>query len=754
MSDIERASFDLLHEKVQRWIWNRGWPGLRDIQQESIAAVLSDASDIIISAATASGKTEAAFLPICSRLVTENAGQGIRAVYVGPLKALINDQWSRLDELCEQLDIPVHRWHGDVSSSAKQRLLRNPCGILLITPESLEAIFVRHGSDVARLFAETHDVVVDELHSFIGAERGMQLLSLLHRLDFALKRRVRRIGLSATLGDNRVAADFLRAYDDQRDVRMITSAGGDQEVLLQVRGYRQRPPREEDRQPEEEEESVRSIAAHLFRTLRGSNNLIFANRRQVVEWLADLLARISEAERVPLEFYAHHGSLSRELRTDVEAMLKDGTRPTTAVCTSTLEMGIDIGAVKSVAQIGPPPSVAAMRQRLGRSGRRGSPPVLRAYIREQEIDARTPPHFTLHPSLVQTIAMVELLLEPWNEPNDVATMHPSTFVQQLMSLIAQHGGIYPDRAWHLLCAAGPFRRIDAAAFERIVTGLVVHKIIERAISGLLLLGAEGERLVGHYTFYTAFITSEEYRLVSDGRTLGTLPVRTPLSPGSFLIFGGRRWCVTAVDERQHVIDLAPSKGGRLPPFEGHGFGDVDDRVRATMLAIYRATAPCTFCDPVAAGLLAEGRDNFRRLGLDENCVIPHGTDTLLFPWCGDRVMNTIVRALGARGVKASAEEVAILVDDVSPVDTMAYLAAIAADESLDPHTLAATVSNKQEDKYDGYVDDETLNAAYAARRLDVPRARAVLTRMIGEFDENCRRSVAAVSNGSNKVQPV
>jgi ATP-dependent Lhr-like helicase len=743
MPEREHASFDLLHEDVQRWIWNRGWPGLRDIQKESIEAILTDPSDIIISAATASGKTEAAFLPICSRLVTETAGQGIRAVYVGPLKALINDQWSRLDELCEQLSIPVHRWHGDVSSSAKQRLLRNPSGILLITPESLEAIFVLHGSEVPRIFAETREVVVDELHSFIGAERGMQLLSLLHRLDFALKRRVRRVGLSATLGDTRVAADFLRAYDAERGVRMITSAGGEQEVLLQVRGYRQQPPRDEERQPEEDEESVRSIAAHLFRTLRGSNNLIFANSRQIVEWLADLLARISEAERVPLEFYAHHGSLSRELRTDVEAMLKDGTRPTTAVCTSTLEMGIDIGAVKSVAQIGPPPSVAAMRQRLGRSGRRGSPPVLRAYIREQEIDARTPPHFTLHPSLVQTIAMVQLLLEPWNEPNDVATMHPSTFVQQLMSLIAQHGGIYPDRAWQLLCGAGPFRRIDAAAFERIVSELAAHDLIERTENGLLLLGGEGEHLVNHYTFYTAFMTSEEYRLVSDGRTLGTLPVRTPLSPGSFLIFGGRRWCVTAVDERQHVIELTPSKGGRLPPFEGHGSGDIDDRVRATMLAIYRDTALSSFCDSTAAGLLAEGRDNFRRMGLDQNSVIAHGTDTLLFPWCGDRVMNTIVRALGARGLKASAEDVAVLVGDASPSETVTHLAAIAGDDSLHPHTLAATVSNKWEDKYDGYLDDETLNAAYAARRLDVPGARTVLARLIGECDANRQRSAAA-----------
>src|SRR5437764_13426778 len=119
MADLERTSFHQLHEGVQRWIWNRGWESLRDIQEESIRAVLNDPSDIVISASTASGKTEAAFLPICSRLAMDAAGRGVRAIYIGPLKALINDQWSRLDELCELLEIPVHRWHGDVSSSAK-----------------------------------------------------------------------------------------------------------------------------------------------------------------------------------------------------------------------------------------------------------------------------------------------------------------------------------------------------------------------------------------------------------------------------------------------------------------------------------------------------------------------------------------------------------------------------------------------------------------------------------------------------------
>ncbi|MGZ5434138.1 MAG: DEAD/DEAH box helicase [Thermoanaerobaculia bacterium] len=209
-SGSESSSFDLLHERVRRWIWDQQWSELRDVQELAIRTILDGDGDAIITAATAAGKTEAAFLPICSTLVDDDASTGVQVLYVGPLKALINDQWRRLDGLCESLEIPVHRWHGDVTASARQKLIRQPDGILLITPESLEALFVRRGTDVARIFAGLKFVVIDELHAFIGSERGMQLQSLLHRLERVLRRRVRRVGLSATLGDMTIAADFLR----------------------------------------------------------------------------------------------------------------------------------------------------------------------------------------------------------------------------------------------------------------------------------------------------------------------------------------------------------------------------------------------------------------------------------------------------------------------------------------------------------------------------------------------------------------
>ncbi|HEX7807831.1 MAG TPA: DEAD/DEAH box helicase, partial [Thermoanaerobaculia bacterium] len=154
------SSFELLHEDVRRWIWEQRWAELRDVQETAIRTILRGDDDVIITAATAAGKTEAAFLPICSTLVDDDAAAGVQVLYVGPLKALINDQWRRLDGLCDSLEIPVHRWHGDVTAGARQKLIRNPSGILLITPESLEAFFVRRGGDVARIFAGLRYVVI------------------------------------------------------------------------------------------------------------------------------------------------------------------------------------------------------------------------------------------------------------------------------------------------------------------------------------------------------------------------------------------------------------------------------------------------------------------------------------------------------------------------------------------------------------------------------------------------------------------
>ncbi|MFD0575083.1 DEAD/DEAH box helicase [Dactylosporangium darangshiense] len=415
------TQFGRLHPAVQRWVYDQGWRGLRDVQERAVTPILAGDRDVILAAATASGKTEAAWLPIASALLADPDRAGIAAVYIGPLKALINDQHDRLTALFGDHHIAVHRWHGDVPQSQKQRVLRAPSGVLLITPESLEALFVLHGGRIATLFAGLQHVVVDELHSFVGTERGAQLQSLLHRLELVVRRAVPRIGLSATLGDFNAAADFLRPGRGA-DVAIVEGADDGGEIRLQLRGYVARRPDEGEDPPHET-----AIAQHLFETLRGSDNLVFANSRAAVEHYTDRLTRMSELLRVPNEFRPHHGNLAKDIREHVEAQLKDRSTPVTAVCTSTLEMGIDIGSVDSIAQIGPPHHVAALRQRLGRSGRRGDQPaVLRMYVAEHALDGQSSPIDALRVALFQTAAVVDLLLARWYEPPDRDNPHLST----------------------------------------------------------------------------------------------------------------------------------------------------------------------------------------------------------------------------------------------------------------------------------------------------------------------------------------
>jgi ATP-dependent Lhr-like helicase len=650
------AAFASLHPLVQKWIWSQQWSSLREVQERAVAPILAGDRDVIISASTASGKTEAAFLPICSALLEDGAEKpGIRALYISPLKALINDQYGRLDDLCEHTDLTVHRWHGDVPGSRKHAVLSHPSGILLITPESLEALFVVHGEKIRSLFGGLRYVVVDEVHTFIGTERG--------------------------------------ASADDAD------SDGD----------------------------VFSIADHLFTVHRGRDGLVFANSRSAVEQITDLLSRRCDRERVPNEFVPHHGNLSRALREDVEMRLKDTTKPVTAVCTSTLEMGIDIGSVAAVAQVGPPPSVSSLRQRLGRSGRRGEPAVLRAYVSEHEVTGQSSLADQVRVGLVQTSAMIELLLSGWCESPAGGGLHLSTLVQQLLSMIAQHGGVKPIEAYGALCGHGPFEDVTEGVFGRLLRSLGARDLVTQQVDGLLLLGQAGERIVNHYSFYAAFATSEEYRLIADGQLLGTLPIGYPISAGTLIIFAGRRWRVLTVDARDKTIELTSSSGGRPPAFFG-GVARIDDVVRQRMLGLYVTDELPGYLDSQGRELLAEARRNFARYKLDQTRYVAAGRETHLLVWRGDKVVSTLALALSARGFEVSQHAMILTVgaDEAALTEAIRSLAEHEPPEALE---LARHVENKVVDKWDEVLDDDLLDLACAHRDLDVDGAWHVIRRL-------------------------
>ncbi len=720
-SERRSSAFELLHESVQRWIWEKKWIELRDVQERAVEPIFAQ-RDAILAAATAAGKTEAAFLPICSRLVGDETA-GVRALYVSPLKALINDQFGRLEELCKHLAIPVHRWHGDVSAGPKRALLDAPSGILLITPESLEALFVRQGTRLRHLFGEVGWVVLDELHAYVGTERGRQLQSLLHRLELAVGRTVPRVGLSATLGDMGIAAEYLRPGSGDA-VEQIVAADGGQEIRMQVRAYREMDPDEEDT-------GDPAIAAHLFEKLRGADHLVFANSRVKVERFADLLRRLSEGKRVPNEFLPHHGSLSRELREDVEARLKDPAKPTTAICTSTLELGIDVGRVAGIAQIGAPFSVASLRQRLGRSGRRGDPAVFRGYVLEPELTDASPLLDGLRPELVQLVAMLELLIERWCEPPRDGALHLSTLIQQILALIAERGGVNADQAFGALCETGPFRSVDKKRFVRLLRNLGAHDLIVQSEDGSLLLGEAGERIVDHFGFYAVFSTPEEFRLMHQGRPLGSVALEQTLVEDLHLIFAGRCWRVVSVDVEEKLVQVEPSPGGRMPHFEGGRGGWIDEGVRMRMRQVLESASEPAYLDAEARRMLVEARANYARLGLDVERVVASGGDVLVFPWRGDRVLNTIAVQLVACGLRVMVTDPALTVLGAEVGDVRAHLGELAAAEPADPKRLAAGVKNKTAEKYDWALDEELLSVDYASRSLDTAGARDALRELAG-----------------------
>ena len=730
-SDRQSEAFDLLAEPIRRWIWLKGWTALRDIQERAIPHLISGDDDLIIAAATAGGKTEAAFLPLISRAHTAAEREGFDLVYVGPLRALINDQFRRLEDLCETLEMPVHPWHGDIAQGVKARARKTPRGILLITPESLEAMFVLRGAEIPRLFAGTQAIVIDELHALLDSERGVHLRSLLTRLELAVGRRVRRVGLSATLGDMALANAYLRPESPDKVVQLVSRSDG-QELRVQLRAYVARRSDEQpapenvpaDRSEASDVAATRAVGEHLFDKLRGTNNLVFAGSRQSVEVFSDLLRRMCEEQKLPNEFFPHHASLSREHRDFVEKRLKGGNLPVTAICTSTLELGIDIGDVACVGQIGAPWSVAALRQRLGRSGRRdGQPAVLRMYAIEPETDGDSHPVDRLHLRLIRSVAMIELLVEGWCEPPRTEALHLSTLTHQILSIIAEHGGASARRLYATLCNRGPFRSVDHSLFARLLRQLGDPEtaLIEQVADGTLLPGREGERLVEHYSFFAVFHTPQEFRVVHDVKTLGTIPVSVPLVPDLTIIFVGRRWRVVEVHDRERVIVVVPDRTGKPPVFGGDA-GDIHQTVIERMRDVLRADILPSYLDKTAVEVLSSARAAYRRSGLDERPIQSLGEDRyLLAPWTGTVGTASLAVVLASLDYRVGTFDgiLEVFSTGSNSKRLIPELENIAAGKLDLPDLIRSRASALLHEKFHHYLGDDLLVSDALSSRLDL-----------------------------------
>jgi ATP-dependent Lhr-like helicase len=582
-------SYALLSAEMQRAVFDLGWPALWPVQEQAIAALLGGSDHVLILGDTASGKTEAAFLPIFSQRL---AGPGFSVLYVSPLRALLNDQAERLRRLGAYAGVPVHLWHSDVTRSAKRRTQEAPGGVLLTTPESLEAMCIHRPLHLPVLFAGLRFVVIDELHAFLGTGRGIQLGSLLQRIGRYAHAAPRRVALSATIGDPARARAFLG------EPCAVCSGGGPRKRTLLHLRY----------DPDDR------AGADLLALTRGRKALIFCNTRARVETLTQVLGGGAGGAL----YLPHHGSLhGRERALAEESLRREASGA--IVCTSTLELGIDVGAVDLVAQVDCTHSVVSLRQRLGRSGRApGADRCGQIYAGGE-------------PELVQSVAVVELLRQGWVEPPPEAGPAHDVAWQQTLSRAVERGGLDPEEVGHL------------------PPDLLAHMLASDHLAqrdGRLVAGARGEDIARRRDFCAVFHHEEAYLVVAGTRQLGQLPPLPIYREGVPLLFAGRRWTILEVDHARRRIELAPGAAGHPPVFTSRPLR-VHPHVRQEMVRVLLSDELPRYLDPRGQAVLTGLRSWHRRLGLGPVArpalVAPHESQFLAF--AGDTAANTLALLL-------------------------------------------------------------------------------------------------------------
>lgn len=712
--------FERLAAPLQRALWRMGWKGLRDSQLAALPLILDTQDDVIISAATAAGKTEAAFLPLLTRLWQGERSCGV-VLYVAPVKALINDQTERLQAFCAAMEIPLYPWHGDVGQTSRKRFFAAPQGVVLITPESLEALLFKQGAQVRALFAQLQAVVVDELHAFIGNVRGRQLQSLLHRLEWQLGRRVQRIGLSATLGDMGLAADFLRPAHTNAGtaVHVLVSAAEKRRLQLTVKAIVQPATLTET-----DQDAHWTIADALFKDLHGANYLVFPAGVGMVEFYADALRKRCEEAGLPVTFFPHHGRLAKNERETTEAQLKRGHLPVSAICTTTLEMGIDIGAIQGVVQIEAPETVSSLCQRIGRAGRReGDVAVLWQYCVVKTAGPGMTCADSLRPGLLQAVAVVQLFLAKWYEPPKAGALDYSTLVQQILALIGECHGVTAAAAYERLCHTGPFHHVKQTDFIALLRAMADKQLLVQDANQLLLHGALGERLVNHYTFYAAFPDSQEYRLRQSGKELGTLPLPRSSCCGDVITFAGRRWSIQNINHDKRWVDLQSSGMGRLPRTGGQGQG-VHSRVRQEMQAVLVSDTVPVWLDATAKALLQDAQKEYRNLQLDFQPWVEQGHAVYLFLWQSDALQDALAVLLQHQGLQASNEGACVVIQHASRATVRTAIAQIAAQPCPPAADVLSRKNIPHTEKWDWVLPDALFFASYASRALALEEAVA------------------------------
>lgn len=740
---------------IQRYIYQNGWTNLRAIQTAAGDAIFNTDANVLLSASTASGKTEAAFFPIIT-MMQEQPPASIGCLYIAPLKALINDQFIRLNDICAECEIPVWHWHGDVSQTQKKKLMKNPSGILQITPESLEAMLLHRHSQIPSLFGDLRFIVIDEIHSFLRGDRGGQTLCLIERLARMAGVNPRRIGLSATIGDTDMVGRFLSAgtgrgtiipriqstgtkwrlsmqhfYNNGPQADEQLDAGKSKSLIYSKdtfdTGKPQYPSSKNEAAPASDSapEAADPGLAYIFDHTRGHKCLIFSNSREECEAVCSTLRQYCEAKHEPDRFLIHHGNLSASYRQSAEEIMKQEDSLITVCTTSTLELGIDIGRLERAFQIDAPFTVSSFLQRMGRTGRRNAPSEMWFVIREDHAEARALLPETIPWKLLQGIALIQLYLEEkWVEPPRTGRLPYSLLYHQTMATLAAGGEMSPAELAQRVLTLSYFHNISQDDYKILLRHLVSIKHIQQTEGGGLIVGLAGERVVNNFKFYAVFQENEEYHVRCDSEELGTIVKPPPM--GDKIAIAGRVWVVEEVDRNRHVVYCHPVKG-IVPAYFGDEPGDINTKILERMRLLLQQKDAYPYLLDHAIARLSQARDAAEKSGLGVKPLLALGGNMYaFFPWLGSYAFLAMERflrikcagRLSLRGFDSVRPYYMQFTMKVSP-DEFYEILREEIEKPIDPSSLLYPDETPVFDKYDDILPIELTRKGFAYGVLDI-----------------------------------
>ncbi|MBE6643981.1 MAG: DEAD/DEAH box helicase [Ruminococcaceae bacterium] len=720
---------------IKEYIYSRGWSELRDIQMEAARVIFDTDSNLLLSSSTASGKTEAAFFPILSDIY-DNASRAksVSVLYIAPLKSLINDQFFRLEELLDLSGIKLTHWHGDVGASHKSNLLKLPEGILQITPESLESMVMNRSNDIPRLFGGLRYVVIDEIHAMIGSDRGNQVLCLLSRISRIIGHSPRRVGLSATLGSIEQAADWLGSGSGRATEAPLPPKQRLKWRLGLEHFYIQNPNEIQSSSPSRAtaEQTERGGYArldpgyeYLYDAVYGKKALVFSNSREETEYVTATLRQISRARGDSDIFLIHHGNLSASLREDAELKMKDESVLQAVTCaTVTMELGIDIGRLERVAQIGAPTTVSGFLQRLGRSGRRGAAPEMIMVYREETPLPNAPLPEIIPWELLRGIAIIELYsLERFIEPPRIKKMPLSLAFHQTLSISASVGELTARELAERVLSLPPLSSLSKEVYRELLVSMINNDYLEMTEQKGIIVGLNGERLINSFKFYAVFKDSEDYTVRCESEEIGT--ITTPPPVGDRFALAGRVWEVKEVDVPRRLLFVKAVDGKMEISWPGDS-GEIHTRLLVAMRDVLFNGKDYSFLGENANERLYNARRVAKNAGMDKNMLVFLGGQSyVLFPWLGTRSFRTLRRVLQKYSSELGISDIqsqgccyiTFKAKNENGNNLLINLRSILERDGLDTNSLVSDGECPVFDKYDEYIPPELLRRAYAVDRL-------------------------------------